>query len=262
MIESRPDTITFSSPCRTTSQEAKATIKPSLDLAKNHIQISLLLENPVYQSIGTTRKYDSNKSEFAFDSPNHHIYYLKKGGIDFVQQSLDTERLMRIGPFDQPGFMFDMSTTYSFRATPTLQSMGRQMHPKETVLWEITMDEIETLIKDQDQLGTFLACNLLASTVLRCNLFETKAFEKAYFKVANRVAAYLLQNETDDTLKTSHENIANYNGTFRETVSTELREFKEMGAVEIYYGRIKITDREILEDFAFGLFDPTTYGNY
>jgi len=48
----------------------------------------------------------------------------------------------------------------------------------------------------------------------------------------------------------SHQSLADHLGTYRETVSAILRDFKRQGLVELGYRRISLVDTETLRDIA------------
>ena len=65
-----------------------------------------------------------------------------------------------------------------------------------------------------------------------------------------RVACFLLEEsvlEGSDTLKITHEYIANHLGTHREVITRMLRYFQNEGVVKLQRGVIRIADREKLE---------------
>ena len=73
-----------------------------------------------------------------------------------------------------------------------------------------------------------------------------KSFDK-------RLAAFLLEEiqlEESDTLRMTHEKIANHMGTAREVVTRMLRYFQNEGMVQLTRGAIEITDRDKLEALA------------
>ncbi|MBV7331412.1 Crp/Fnr family transcriptional regulator [Chloroflexi bacterium TSY] len=78
--------------------------------------------------------------------------------------------------------------------------------------------------------------------------------EVAHKTLPQRLAGLLLDfSERENTLllkKISHQLLADHIGTYRETVSAILRDFKSQGLLELGYRRIKILDVESLEDFA------------
>jgi CRP/FNR family transcriptional regulator len=70
-----------------------------------------------------------------------------------------------------------------------------------------------------------------------------KSFDK-------RLAAFLLEESTldnTDSLKITHEKIANHMGTAREVVTRMLRYFQSEGLVKLTRGTIELLDRKRLE---------------
>ena len=65
-----------------------------------------------------------------------------------------------------------------------------------------------------------------------------------------RVASFLLEEssiEESDTLKLTHEAIANHLGTHREVITRMLRYFQSEGIVKLSRGTVMILDKEKLE---------------
>ena len=68
-----------------------------------------------------------------------------------------------------------------------------------------------------------------------------------------RVAAFLLEEssiEGTNTLKITHENIANHLGSHREVITRMLRYFQNEGIVKLSRGVVEITDTEKLEELS------------
>ncbi len=75
--------------------------------------------------------------------------------------------------------------------------------------------------------------------------------EVAFGKLDLRLAKYLLnQCDSEDTLVSTHHNIATELGSAREVISRQLKEFESKGMITINRGRIKINDRAALQDFS------------
>ena len=73
-----------------------------------------------------------------------------------------------------------------------------------------------------------------------------KSFDK-------RLAKFLLEEsqlEDTDSLKITHEKIANHMGTAREVVTRMLRYFQSEGMVKLTRGTVEIVDEAALEDLA------------
>jgi CRP-like cAMP-binding protein len=68
-----------------------------------------------------------------------------------------------------------------------------------------------------------------------------------------RLATLLLElaDQASGVIKgVSHQALADHLGTYRETVSAILRDFKRQGLVELGYRRIHLIDMETLQDIA------------
>lgn len=88
----------------------------------------------------------------------------------------------------------------------------------------------------------------------RLRQVEDRLEEVAYKKLPQRLARLLLDlsgnGRSKDTIRTSHQSLADSLGTYRETVSTILRGFKKDGLVELGYRRINVVDPEALQALA------------
>ena len=82
---------------------------------------------------------------------------------------------------------------------------------------------------------------------------EDRLEDVAYKKLPERLAALLveLSDYKEDMIQgISHQILADRLGTYRETVSAILRDFKRQGLVELGYRRIEILDVEELKEIA------------
>ena len=70
-------------------------------------------------------------------------------------------------------------------------------------------------------------------------------------QIDKRIAAFLLEEisiEGTDTLKITHEIIANHLGSPREVITRMLKYFQNEGMVKLSRGTVEITDAEKLEE--------------
>ena len=75
--------------------------------------------------------------------------------------------------------------------------------------------------------------------------------EVAFGKIDVRLARHLLgQRDADDTLTSTHQNIATELGSAREVISRQLKELESKGAIIINRGNIKVTDIAVLQKIA------------
>jgi CRP-like cAMP-binding protein len=102
-----------------------------------------------------------------------------------------------------------------------------------------------------------LGWGLLQTYGARLFQVENSLENVAYKKLPERLASLLidLADEATETIKgVSHQALADHLGTYRETVSAILRDFKRQGLVELGYRRITLVDSETLRDIA-GIWD-------
>ena len=98
-----------------------------------------------------------------------------------------------------------------------------------------------------------LGWGLLQTYGSRLLQVENSLENVAYKKLPERLAALLLDlsNEESNMIRgVSHQALADHLGTYRETVSAILRDFKRQALVELGYRRIQLTDVEVLKDIA------------
>jgi CRP-like cAMP-binding protein len=81
---------------------------------------------------------------------------------------------------------------------------------------------------------------------------ENSLEDVAYKKLPERLAMLLLElaDEQGEIRGVSHQALADHLGTYRETVSAILRDFKRQEMVELGYRRINLLDKEWLQDIA------------
>jgi CRP/FNR family transcriptional regulator len=78
----------------------------------------------------------------------------------------------------------------------------------------------------------------------------------AYSTIASRLAALLLElgaNDPHDVVRTTHQELADMLGTWRETVSKTLQDFRRRGWVSSGRRQLRLLDKEALELEAGGL---------
>ena len=78
----------------------------------------------------------------------------------------------------------------------------------------------------------------------------------AYSTIAARLAALLLElsgNSSGDLVHATHQDLADMLGTWRETISKTLQDFRERGLIASGRGKLTLLDREGLEFEAAGL---------
>lgn len=120
-------------------------------------------------------------------------------------------------------------------------------------VWMVPAEEARNLTMQYPILGW----GLLQTYGARLFQVENSLENVAYKKLPERLAALLIEladEETEVIKGVSHQALADHLGTYRETVSAILRDFKRQGLVELGYRRISIVDSETLRETA-GIWD-------
>ncbi len=119
----------------------------------------------------------------------------------------------------------------------------------EVAVWSIPAAEARNMTLQYPILGW----GMLQTYGRRLLQVEDRLEDVAYKKLPERLAALLVElcNDVDEVIQgVSHQVLADRLGTYRETVSAILRDFKRQGLVELGYRRIGVRDVEKLKEIA------------
>lgn len=117
---------------------------------------------------------------------------------------------------------------------------------KDTEFWVIPADVYKSIIAESAPVANYTN-ELMATRFSDVMWLMEQVMWKSLDK---RVAAFLLEEMTiegSNTLKTTHETIANHLGTHREVITRMLRYFQSEGMVKLSRGTVEITDAKKLE---------------
>ena len=120
---------------------------------------------------------------------------------------------------------------------------------KDSEFWSIPACMFKNLVDESLAVSNY-SRNLLSGNFSELMWLMEQIMWKSFDK---RLAAFLLEEiqlEESDTLRMTHEKIANHMGTAREVVTRMLRYFQNEGMVQLTRGAIEITDRDKLEALA------------
>ena len=120
---------------------------------------------------------------------------------------------------------------------------------KDTEVWVIPACLFQNLMDESIVIANYsrnLITNHFSELMWLMEQIMWKSFDK-------RLADFLLEEsnlEGTDSLKITHEKIANHMGTAREVVTRMLRYFQSEGMVKLTRGAVEIVDEKRLEDLA------------
>jgi len=118
---------------------------------------------------------------------------------------------------------------------------------KDTELWVIPSCLFKDLMEESIAVSNY-ANQLMASSFSEVMWLMEQIMWKSFDK---RLAAFLVEEsriEDSDSIKMTHEKIANHMGTAREVVTRMLRYFQGEGMVKLTRGSIELTDKKKLRE--------------
>lgn len=196
-------------------------------------------EDPAFDKSITTQRYEHGTTIATPDALAQRMYVLMSGKANMVCTNNEGRRLV-IATLE-PGAVFGEGA---------LDSTGDANVFAEAVddvaVWVIPSGEARNMTMQYPILGW----GLLQTYGLRLLQVENSLEDVAYKKLPERLATLLvdLDDDSSGVIKgVSHQALADRLGTYRETVSAILRDFKRQGLVELGYRRIRIVDVEELK---------------
>lgn len=207
---------------------------------------SLSTEDPAFFRVITVQQVDRGSVIASTDELSSHMYVLTSGKANMVCTNNEGRRLV-IASLDT-GAIFGEGAL-SNASDPRVFAEAAE----DAVVWVIPASEAHDLTMQYPILGW----GLLQTYGARLMQVENSLEDVAYKKLPERLAALLLDlGDYQDGLihGVSHQSLADHLGTYRETVSAILRDFKRQKLVELGYRRINILDAETLKDIA-GIWD-------
>lgn len=200
---------------------------------------TLRAEDPAFGKVMTTRKFDKGNVVATADDLASKMYLLMSGHVHLVVTNNEGRRLV-IATLE-PGAIFGEGALAN-ASDPNVFAEAADF----STLWVIPAGEARDLTMQYPILGW----GMLQTYGQRLVQVENSLEDVAYKKLPERLASLLidLAEEGTNVIKgVSHQALADYLGTYRETVSAILRDFKRQGLVELGYRKITLSDLEELK---------------
>ena len=167
------------------------------------------------------------------------LFILMEGHIRLSMVELDG-RTLSIGVLP-PGSVFGGERIYRFDVNPKIYAQAIE----PCLLWKLDLSHaIEYL-----QRHPILALGMLRTQGRRLAQVENRLEEMAFRRLPERLAGELLRQyrrSSNNEVRISHQGLADILGTYRETISAILRDFKRENWVQLGYRRIIIKNPEAL----------------
>lgn len=185
-------------------------------------------------------RFDAGAVVASFSDLMDHVYILIKGRINLVWHNNTVGRRLVMSTLE-PGAILTQQQLSRSRS-------GRQFveATEDSVCWRIPAEKLEETVVRYP----ILSWGLLQTHAARLVQVEDHMEAVTCKKLPERVAELLLaldHNEDGKLEGISHQMIADHLGTYRETVSSILREFKRSALIKLGYRRIELLDIDELE---------------
>jgi CRP-like cAMP-binding protein len=170
----------------------------------------------------------------------NNLYILVRGEVKLIYTNTKGRRI--VVSTLKPGAIFGEGALAT-HATPNAFAEASS----DTDIWTIPASSANTMMVQYP----ILSWALLQTYGERLLQVENSLEDVAYKTLPARLAALLLArcDKTTGMVKDlSHQTLADYLGTYRETISAILRDFKHQGFVQLGYRRITIVDEDALAE--------------
>lgn len=198
-------------------------------------------EDPAFNKVIHTQNVERGQLVATPDDLAHKMYVLMSGRVNLICTNNEGRRLV-IATLE-PGAIFGEGALDNPNDPNTFVEAA-----EPSAVWVIPSGEARNLTMQYPILGW----GLLQTYGERLLQVENSLEDVAYKKLPERLAMLLLELADDqgEIRGVSHQSLADHLGTYRETVSAILRDFKRQDMVELGYRRINLTDIEWLKEIA------------
>jgi CRP/FNR family transcriptional regulator, cyclic AMP receptor protein len=200
-------------------------------------------EDPAFDKSVTTQRHERGATVATPDALAERMYVLMSGKVNLICTNNEGRRLV-IATLE-PGAVFGEGALEASGASTDPNVFAEAVD--DVAVWVIPAGEARNMTMQYPILGW----GLLQTYGLRLLQVENSLEDVAYKKLPERLATLLVELDEDGTgvIKgISHQALADRLGTYRETVSAILRDFKRQGLVELGYRRIRVVDVEELKE--------------
>ena len=217
-------------------------LAPGIQRSNNVRQALTMLreEDPVFDKVVRPHQFARGALIASPEGLATRMYMLMSGKANLVCTNNEGRRLVIASL--EPGAIFGEGALESEHDANVFAEAV-----EDTVVWMIPANEARNMTMQYPILGW----GLLQTYGMRLLQVENNLEDVAYKKLPERLAALLIELDEEETgviRGVSHQALADRLGTYRETVSAILRDFKRQGLVELGYRRIRLVDQEALKE--------------
>ena len=177
------------------------------------------------------------------DTTEKYLYILVSGRIQLVV--LNREGRSLVTAYIDPGSIFGADALIDLDEESRVYAQAVE----PCTIWQLTPEQAQFFSMQHPVLGL----SLLLTFGRRLAQVENRLEDVAYRRLPERLAGELLrqsQYQKNEQVRVSHQALADTLGTYRETISAILRDFKRDKWVELGYRRITIKNPEAMAKLA------------
>lgn len=198
-------------------------------------------QDPAFNKVFAKKQWDRGAVIATEEDLTEKMFVLMSGRVNMVCTNNEGRRL--VVTTLEPGAIFGEGALDN-PADPNVFAEAAE----PSTVWAVPASEARQVAEKYP----ILSWGLLQTYGERLLQVENSLEDVAYKKLPERLAMLLIDQADKDGLieGVSHQALADHLGTYRETVSAILREFKAQELVKLGYRRINIVDMETLKDIA------------
>lgn len=200
-------------------------------------------EDPSFGRAVTVLRIPAGECVANVSDMNSHLYILMSGSIQLVVTNKEGRSLVTATL--APGAVFGEDALINLGGSTVV--CAQAVEP--CVVWQLDADQARTFTNRHPILGL----GMLRTFGRRLAQVENRLEDVAYKRLPERLAGELIRqrrHSSDDQIRISHQALADILGTYRETISAILRDFKREGWVELGYRRITLKNSKSLAELA------------
>lgn len=201
------------------------------------VLIELREDDPEFKHALVAHSFRAGQTVAEPDVLSRNLFTLMKGRVQLIREGPNGRRLAiaTLGP----GAVFGEGALLG-----AIDWNVKAVALTDCIVWMVPAPQAEALAFRHPA----LSWGLLQTVGHRLAQVENRMEEVAYKRLPERLAGLLLELANGGRLirGTSHQSLADMLGTYRETISAILRNFKDEGLVELGYRKIELRDMQRL----------------
>lgn len=204
---------------------------------------SLQSEDHRFDKLVQSHRFEAGAVVATFADLIDHVFILIKGRVNLVWHNNTVGRRLVMSTLEPGAILSQQQLPKSSSGSQFVEAA------EDSVFWRIPANKLEEVVTRYP----ILSWGLLQTYAARLVQVEDHMEAVTCKKLPERVAELLLSldhNEDGQLEGISHQMLADHLGTYRETVSSILREFKRNALIKLGYRRIQLLDAAKLEVIA------------